>query len=137
MGSGGRRDEVVGVGIDVCSVERIGEALERTPGLGTRLFTRRERTRLEQSGPDTTDVARVAAQMFAVKEAVMKSLGAGFAMVPFDSVEVDLEGPGVSLNGAATRRAEELGAGSFDVRIELLDGQDGAVAVAEVVARTR
>ena len=36
---------IVGVGIDVVDVARIGEVLERTPGLRTRLFTPAEAAR--------------------------------------------------------------------------------------------
>ena len=56
---------VVGVGIDVVDIERFGESLERTPGLGDRLFTAAEaRLRL----------ASLAAR-FAAKEALAKALG--------------------------------------------------------------
>jgi holo-[acyl-carrier protein] synthase len=124
----------VGVGVDLCGVQRLTDILARTPALMTRLFTPVERTLLIGAGADT---GAVAAQMFAGKEAVMKSLGAGLDTVPFDSIEVDPAGRSVLLYGAASERAEELGAGSFDVRIDFVDGPDGPVALAEVVALGR
>lgn len=119
------------MGVDLCGVQRLADVLGRTPGLTTRLFTPVERTLLEGAEADT---GAAAAQMFAVKEAVMKSLEVGFDTLPFDSIEVDPVGRSVLLNGAASERAEQLGAGSFDVRIEFVDGPDGPVALAEVVA---
>ena len=58
---------VIGVGIDVCDIERFGLSLERTPGLRERLFTPDEATR---------PLASLAAR-FAAKEALAKALGAG------------------------------------------------------------
>ena len=58
---------IVGVGIDVVDVGRLGRALGRTPSLAARLFTDHE---LESDG-----VASLAAR-FAAKEAVAKALGA-------------------------------------------------------------
>lgn len=127
---------LVGVGIDLCSVQRIGDALGRTPGLSARLFTHREQRALEDkrvAGGDAA-VAGAAAQMFAVKEAVMKSLGAGFDAVPFATVEVDLSGPGVALRAEGDAKADAMGVCSFVVDVELLDGPEGSAAVAEVLA---
>ena len=58
---------IVGVGIDVVDIARFERALERTPGLATRLFTERER--------EGRGVASLAAR-FAAKESVAKALGA-------------------------------------------------------------
>ncbi len=57
---------IVGLGIDVCDIERFTASLRRTPVLAERLFTVSER-RL----PATSLAAR-----FAAKEAVAKALGA-------------------------------------------------------------
>ncbi len=61
---------VIGVGIDVCDIERFGVSLERTPGLRERLFTPDEATR---------PLASLAAR-FAAKEALAKALGAPVGM---------------------------------------------------------
>lgn len=126
----------MGVGVDLCSVSRLQAALERTPGLWNRLFTAVEQRALQEQrvGRGSVAVAAIAAQMFAVKEAVMKSLGVGFDTVPFDSIEVDAVAPSILLHGVASERAERLGAGSLDVQLGFVDGPDGRVAVAEVVA---
>ncbi len=126
-----RSTVVVGVGIDLCEVSRLAEALARTPGLVGRLFTRREQLALERLGNAS---ATAAAQMYAVKEAVMKSLGVGFDVVGFDTVEVDLDGAGVKLYGAGAARAIEVHAREFEVDIDIMEGPDGPVTVAEVLA---
>lgn len=136
MSPAGYRGEVVGAGVDLCSVSRIGAALQRTPGLRERLFTAGEQAALDETrtGGGDVEADSGAAQMFAVKEAVMKSLGVGFDKVRFNSVEVYLEGPSVSLCGEASERAEHLGAGSFEVQVGFVHGPNGPVAIAEVVA---
>ena len=58
---------IAGVGIDVVDVQRLTDALARTPQLGDRLFTDAER-----SLPPESLAAR-----FAAKEAVAKALGGG------------------------------------------------------------
>ena len=57
---------IIGVGIDVCDVERFAESVRRTPALVRRLFTPAERER-----PPASLAAR-----FAAKEALAKALGA-------------------------------------------------------------
>ena len=57
---------IVGVGIDVVELARFEEAIERTEGLASRLFTEGER-RLP---------VRSLAARFAAKEALAKALGA-------------------------------------------------------------
>lgn len=118
---------MVGVGVDLCGVSRMGAALQRTPGLSDRLFTAPERASIGRR-------PHAAARVFAVKEAVMKSLGAGFDIVPFAAIEVDLSGPEVELRGEAALRAELVGARSLHVELSVIDGPQGPVAVAEVLA---
>ena len=57
---------ILGLGVDLVDVARFEATLRRTPGLGPRLFTDRER-----SLP-----ARSLAARFAAKEALAKALGA-------------------------------------------------------------
>ena len=57
---------IIGVGIDVCGVDRFAESIERRPGLVRRIFTSAEAER-----PMASKAAR-----FAAKEALAKALGA-------------------------------------------------------------
>jgi holo-[acyl-carrier protein] synthase len=54
---------IIGVGIDVCDVDRFAESIERRPGLVTRIFTPAEAER-----PIASKAAR-----FAAKEALAKA----------------------------------------------------------------
>lgn len=153
--------EVLGVGVDLCGVERMAAALSRTRGLAERLFTTSERELLTGgSGPVGPPSGVQAALLFAAKEAVMKSLGVGIDSIPFDCVEV-VPGPvfdvlaepsghasgatstaegnrgtgvRVSLSGAALGRARGIGAERLEVTVDLLEGPEGTVAVAEALA---
>jgi holo-[acyl-carrier protein] synthase len=58
---------IVGTGIDVVDIDRFKTSLERTPGLGEKLFTDAERRK---------PLASLAAR-FAAKEALAKALNAG------------------------------------------------------------
>ena len=66
---------IVGVGIDVCDVDRFAESVERRPGLVQRLFTPAEAER-----PVASQAAR-----FAAKEALAKALGAPSGMSWLDA----------------------------------------------------
>jgi holo-[acyl-carrier protein] synthase len=63
---------IVGIGVDVCEIARLEEALDRNPGLAERLFTDEERV-LPNGQPRPV---RSLAGRFAAKEAVAKALGA-------------------------------------------------------------
>ena len=68
---------IIGIGADLCNIERIGETLERFgERFITRVFTEAERDRSERR------VERVAsyAKRFAAKEACAKALGTGMRM---------------------------------------------------------
>ena len=62
---------ILGIGIDVCDLDRFAEALRRTPDLAERLFTPDERPL-----PPASLAAR-----FAAKEAIAKALGAPAALL--------------------------------------------------------
>jgi holo-[acyl-carrier protein] synthase len=114
---------IIGVGIDVCDVERFGESLRRTPGLTTRLFTPSEATR---------PLASLAAR-FAAKEALAKALGAP-AGLHWQDAEVVSESSGrplMEMRGSVLARAESLGVTSVHVSLSHDAGIASAVVVLE------
>ncbi|MCW2810494.1 MAG: holo-ACP synthase [Friedmanniella sp.] len=114
---------IVGVGIDVCDLDRFARAVQRTPGLVTRLFTP-----AEAALPTASQAAR-----FAAKEALAKSLGAPAGLVWQDAeVVTDAEGrPHFNLSGTVAARAAELGVGSIHVSLSHDAGIASAVVVCE------
>lgn len=121
---------IVGVGIDVCPVERFAQALERTPGLADRLFTAAER--VTSSGAPRG--AESLAARFAAKEALAKSLGAGGGMLWTDAeIVVDDRGrPSVVVRGTVAARADSLGVTRWHVSLS----HDGGIASATVIAES-
>ncbi|MEW2291327.1 holo-ACP synthase [Streptomyces sp. NPDC006743] len=119
---------IVGIGNDVADIERFRAALARTPCLASRLFTARERT-----GPDgrPRDAASLSAR-FAVKEAVLKVLGApaGLAWDGIETVTLPSGRPVLRVSGAPAERAAALGIRDWHVSIS----HDGNLAAALVVA---
>ena len=112
---------ILGIGTDVCSVERISAARAR-PGFADRVFTL-----AEQGGSDQTMAGR-----FAAKEALAKALGA-----PGDLSWQDAWGvrgpdgaPSLHVSGSVAARAAALGVRSWHVSLS----HDGGLAVAVVVA---
>lgn len=114
---------VVGIGIDVVDVARFGEALERTPGLRSRLFTPAEAAR---------PLASLAAR-FAAKEALAKALGAPTGLAWHDAeVLSSAEGePSFALRGTVAARAQARGAASVHLSLSHDAGISSAVVVLE------
>ncbi len=119
---------VVGLGIDVASIERVQRSLQRFGDkLWERLLTERERADLGKR----SDRAQALAGRFASKEAAVKALGA-----PADIGWHDLEvrrgpsgAPELCLHGAAAAHASRLGV----ARALLSISHDAGVAAAVVV----
>lgn len=114
---------VIGVGIDVCDLERFAASMERTPGLRERLFTPDEATR---------PIASLAAR-FAAKEALAKALGAPAGLAWHDAEVVSEESgrPRFALRGTVLARADELGAAHVHVSLSHDAGIASAVVVLE------
>ncbi|CAN5906760.1 holo-[acyl-carrier-protein] synthase [soil metagenome] len=118
---------IVGLGIDVCSIERMRRALERH---GDRFFSRicSEAERADLTG---RDVATSLAGRFAVKEAFAKALD-GARGVGWHEVEVRRAPSGrpiLELKGNALAMVTEYGADTWHVTIT----HDAGVAVAVVI----
>ncbi|HEX3900927.1 MAG TPA: holo-ACP synthase [Mycobacteriales bacterium] len=113
---------IVGIGVDVASLERFAESLERTPHLRERLFTDAEREAKLESLAGT----------FAAKEAVAKALGAPGGLEWHD-VEVRHDNGGrpyLAISGTVATAALDKGIDRWHLSIS----HDAGVAVAMVVA---
>jgi holo-[acyl-carrier protein] synthase len=112
---------IIGVGIDVCDLDRFAASLERTPSLRDRLFTPAEAAR---------PLASLAAR-FAAKEALAKALGAptGLAWHDAEVVSESSGRPRFELRGTVQERATELGV----VAVHLSLSHDAGIASAMVV----
>lgn len=111
---------IVGIGVDVCSLQRFADAAAR-PGVLERLLSETERHgRLESQ-----------AGRFAAKEALAKALGAPAGLVWTDChLESGPDGaPAFVLAGTVAARAEALGVARVHVSIS----HDAGVAMALVV----
>lgn len=97
---------VLGVGVDMVEIGRVERLLARYPRFAERCFTTGER---EYASRFARPARRFAAR-FAGKEAVMKSLGAGYRMIRWTDIEITGGGPPrVNLSGTAAARAAALG----------------------------
>ena len=113
---------ILGLGVDLVDVARFEATLRRTPGLGPRLFTERER-----SLP-----ARSLAARFAAKEALAKALGAprGLHWTDADVEREDSGRPRIEVRGTVAARARELRVTYLHLSLT----HDGGFACAVVVA---
>jgi holo-[acyl-carrier protein] synthase len=114
---------IVGVGIDVCDLERFAQTIARRPGLVRRLFTPAEAER-----PTDSLAAR-----FAAKEALAKALGAPAGLVWLDAeVITDSDGrPAFRVTGTVAARAAELGVATIHVSLSHDAGIASAVVICE------
>ena len=114
---------IIGIGIDVCDVERFAESVRRTPRLVDRLFTITEAER-----PVASQAAR-----FAAKEALAKALGAPAGLSWHDAeVVTDAVGrPEFKVTGTVAARVAELGIGTIHVSLSHDAGIASAVVICE------
>lgn len=118
---------IVGIGIDIIEIDRIGAAVERD-GFARRVFTAAEREYCDGRG-----VQRPAsyAARFAGKEAVMKAFGTGLSAGTWQDVEILAAAngrPTVSLRGHFAELAAKMGVTA--VHISLSHARDYAAAQA-------
>jgi holo-[acyl-carrier protein] synthase len=121
--------DVVGVGVDLCDVDRMRAALERTAGFADRVFTAGEQAYCRAA----RDPAPRFAARFAAKEAVLKALGAGLGACPLREIEVvraDSGAPSVVLHRAAASLAGERGVARWHVSLTHTSGMAEAIAIA-------
>jgi holo-[acyl-carrier protein] synthase len=119
--------EILGLGVDLADIDRVGRLLEKYPRFAERCFTEHEREyAFRYSSPERRLAAR-----FAGKEAVMKSLGTGWRRIRWRDIEITGGGkPTVRMTGTAARRAEILGVKEVLVTITHTDRSALVMAVA-------
>ena len=120
---------MIGIGVDLCEVDRMRAALARTPSLRGRVFTEAERTYCDRR-KDPTE--RYAAR-FAAKEAVMKAMGVGVGACKWREIEVAKApsgAPSVRLHGGAQELADARGITSWRLTLTHTHRVAQAIAVA-------
>lgn len=119
--------QILGLGVDLADIDRVGRVLEKYPRFAERCFTEHER---EYAFRFASPQRRLAAR-FAGKEAVMKSMGVGWRRIRWQDIEITGGGkPTVRLRGSATRRAEMLGVDEVMVTITHTDTSALVMAIA-------
>jgi holo-[acyl-carrier protein] synthase len=106
---------IIGVGVDLVSIERIGRVYNRYPErFLMRVFTDREAASFKKRG---SSLASLAAR-FAAKEAVLKAIGCGIGRAALKDVEI-ITSPGkqpqVKLLAEALNLAGERGINAFSL----------------------
>ncbi|MGO4955918.1 holo-ACP synthase [Luteococcus sp. Sow4_B9] len=116
---------VIGIGTDLCSIDRWQAMCERRPAVVERILTPAER--------DLSPSSQAA--RWAAKEALAKALGApaGMAWSDCEIVRDELGAPHFELQGTVQARADELGI----THIHLSISHDGGMATALVVCEAR
>ncbi len=118
---------ILGLGVDLADIERVGRVLEKYPRFAERCFTEHER---EYAFRFANPERRLAAR-FAGKEAVMKSMGTGWRRIRWKDIEITGGGkPTVRMSGNAARRAEMLGVTEVLVTITHTDTDALVMAIA-------
>jgi holo-[acyl-carrier protein] synthase len=108
--------EILGVGVDLCEVERMRRVMARTPGFVERVFTPGERDYC-RARRDPTE--RFAAR-FAAKEAVLKAMGVGVGACALREIEVvraESGQPGLVLHGGAAHLAADRGVAAWHLSL--------------------
>ena len=118
---------ILGLGVDLADIDRVGKVLAKYPRFAERCFTEHER---EYAFRFANPERRLAAR-FAGKEAVMKSMGTGWRRIRWKDIEITGGGkPTVRMSGNAARRAEMLGVTEVLVTITHTDTDALVMAIA-------
>ncbi len=121
---------MIGLGIDLCQVERIERAIAAHANFLSRYYTEEEQAYIAQRG---NAGAQSAAAMFAAKEALLKAMGVGLSGgIALREIGVchDTNGaPCYKLTGATADRLRSMGGGSVFLSLTHEGGMAAAVAV--------
>lgn len=123
---------ILGIGMDLCQIERMEKALAR-PRFLERIYTPEEQARI-LSAANEKRRHEIAAGLFACKEAVSKALGTGMSGFGFSDIAVlpdSLGKPVCTLSGKALERFRAVGGESIFVTITHESGMAAATAVIE------
>lgn len=118
---------IIGIGVDICQVDRMSAALKRHPGLANKLFTADELVNSE--GERRSDQSLAA--RFAAKEALVKALGGPGGLRWHDCQVISNSSGKVHLVLSGTVKAAAEKAGVLDTHLSL--SHDAGLAVAQVV----
>lgn len=121
---------IAGTGIDVVSVDRIQQIVERQ---GDRFLRRVYTVREREAATGALRYQRLATR-FAAKEAVLKALGTGLRGGRLSEVEVvtgEQERPSVVLHGLAAQTAAEMDIDQIHLSLSHTRSYGWAMAVAE------
>jgi holo-[acyl-carrier protein] synthase len=130
---------IIGLGSDLCNIERIAASLERW---GER-FERRCFTEVEQAKARKRQLTRAGtyAKRFAAKEAFTKAIGTGFSRGVFHRdigvVNLPSGAPTLHLTGGAAKRLAELVPHGHEALIHLTLTDDHPWAQAFVIIEAR
>jgi holo-[acyl-carrier protein] synthase len=125
---------IIGIGADLCNIDRIGETLERFgERFVLRVFTETERDRSERRAERVASYAK----RFAAKEACAKALGTGMRMGTawreMGVVNLKSGRPTMELTGGATERLKAITPPGHRAVIHLTITDDKPFAQAFVV----
>jgi holo-[acyl-carrier protein] synthase len=118
--------DIVGLGVDICEIERMEGAISRHPTFRDRVFTPEEIAYCDSKARPAESFAG----RFAAREATIKALG-GYRRRRWQDISVTRHpsgAPGIRLDGNAKRRADALGV--TDVLITFTHEKTSAVAFA-------
>ena len=122
--------EILGLGVDICEIDRMERALARHPTMRSRVFTPEEISYCDGKGRPAESFAG----RFAAREAVIKALG-GYRARGWQDISVARHpsgAPQILLAGNAKARADALGVDR--VLITFTHERTSAVAFAVAVA---
>ena len=126
---------IIGLGSDLCNIERIQNSLDR---FGER-FTNRVFTDVERAKAEKRPFTRAGtyAKRFAAKEAFSKAVGTGFKrgvfMRDIGVVNKSSGEPTLALTGGARQRLEEMVPAGHEARVHLTMTDDHPFALAVVI----
>jgi holo-[acyl-carrier protein] synthase len=126
---------IIGMGSDLCNIERIANSLERFgERFETRVFTEVERAKARKR-PFT--IAGTYAKRFAAKEAFSKAVGTGFRsgvyMKDIGVINAPSGAPTLALEGGAAKRLAKMIPSGHEARVHLTLTDDHPWAQAFVI----
>lgn len=115
---------IIGIGTDIIEIDRIKNALERTPSFLEKTFTEAEIKMFQMKSMKTETIAG----NFAAKEAISKAVGTGMRGFSFKDIEIIRDELGKPIVNITKNVEEKIYVDKYKFNVSISHNKESAIA---------